>query len=372
MKIPILPILLMATLYLGAGSYVFYRIGNLMPPTVVGRALLVLTGVIVSIAPFMAMGMGDRLPQGVASFLYKVGTSWLILFLYLLMYFLLLDLIRLTHLLPLDRYVSGNWMSACIHTIVAAALLIVGYIHYNNKARVELPLTVEKLLPPNGSLKIVAISDLHLGYGIGRNEAERWVELINRENPDVVLIAGDITDNSVRPLYEQRMEEVFGNIRAGYGVYAVPGNHEYIAGIGQSLPFLQKAGLTVLRDSAALVAGRFYVVGRDDRSNSGRKSLEELTAGLDHSKPIILLDHQPYALEEAERNGIDLQLSGHTHKGQVWPVSLVTKALFEQPHGYLRKGNTHVYVSSGIGIWGGKFRIGTQSEYVVIELSGRP
>jgi predicted MPP superfamily phosphohydrolase len=90
-----------------------------------------------------------------------------------------------------------------------------------------------------------------------------------------------------------------------------------------------------------------------------------------HDNYIILLDHQPYHLEEAEQNGVDLQLSGHTHRGQIFPINLVTDRVYEKSHGYLRKGNSHIYVTSGIGLWGGKFRIGTQSEYLVMEMAGR-
>jgi len=144
------------------------------------------------------------------------------------------------------------------------------------------------------------------------------------------------------------------------------GNHEYRD--TRSVDFIRDANIHLLRDSVALIDNRFYVVGREDKSNTERKPLEELTAGLDPLKPIILLDHQPNQLEEAEKNNICLQLSGHTHHGQIWPLSLITQLIFEKAHGYLKKGNSHFYVTSGIGIYGGKFRIGTQSEYVVINL----
>jgi predicted MPP superfamily phosphohydrolase len=151
-------------------------------------------------------------------------------------------------------------------------------------------------------------------------------------------------------------------------VYASPGNHEYIAGISKSLAFLKEAGVTVLRDSVALINNAVYVAGRDDRTNAARKSVKELTDTLDKSKLLILLDHQPYQLEQAEKNGIDLQISGHTHHGQIIPLSWITEMIYEKAHGYLKKGDSHIYVSSGLGLWGGKFRIGTRSEYVVIDL----
>lgn len=149
-------------------------------------------------------------------------------------------------------------------------------------------------------------------------------------------------------------------------VYACLGNHEYYSGEPKAQQFYKDAGITLLRDSVATVYG-ISVIGRDDRTNLHRRSLSELMQGVDRKgRFTILLDHQPYHLEEAERNGIDFQFSGHTHHGQVWPASWITDAIYEDAFGPLRKGATQYYVSSGVGIWGGKFRIGTRSEYVVL------
>ena len=117
-------------------------------------------------------------------------------------------------------------------------------------------------------------------------------------------------------------------------------------------------------DSAVTVGG-LCIIGRDDRSNPRRRSVAELVRGADRSKYIIIMDHQPYHLERAERAGADFQLSGHTHHGQLWPISWITEAVYECAYGPWRRGHTRYYVSSGMGIWGGKFRIGTRSEYVV-------
>ena len=171
---------------------------------------------------------------------------------------------------------------------------------------------------------------------------------------------------------EMRMYEELGQLKARYGVFAILGNHDYYANNEKSEQLIKKAGIRLLKDEAVLVDNAFYVVGRDDRANDmNRKSLNELTKDLDHSKPILLMDHQPYHLDRTEAAGIDFQLSGHTHRGQIFPINLVTDRVYEKSHGYLRKGNSHIYVTSGIGLWGGKFRIGTQSEYLVMEMAGR-
>lgn len=360
-------------LFLGGNFYVFYRMWQAMPPSLIGRIVLIAIAAITLASLILTFAVGNSLPIGLAGVLYKMGTSWVFILLYFVIVLLVKDLIalanRFLHFMPSDalsRYTVDNWVGLGFMVGFIALLMICGYLKYTWKVRVEQPIAIEKPIGDRDSLTIVGISDLHLGYGIGADELQQWIRLINEENPDVVLIAGDMIDNSTRPLNERHINEYFKDIKAP--VYMCLGNHEYISGIESSLKFIDKTGVTLLRDSVALVDSTFYVVGRDDKMNPRRQSLSELTATLDKSKPIILLDHQPYDLEESELCGIDFQLSGHTHQGQVWPISMITKAIYEDDHGYIKKGNTNIYVSSGIGIWGGKFRIGTQSEYVVVKI----
>ena len=160
------------------------------------------------------------------------------------------------------------------------------------------------------------------------------------------------------------MHEEFHRLQAP--VYACLGNHEYYSDEPDAQRFYQDAGIHLLRDSAATV-GDLTIIGRDDRTNRHRKALKKIITS--HSRYTILLDHQPYHLEQAERAGVDLQFSGHTHHGQVWPISWVTDAIYECAFGSHQRGATRYYISSGLGIWGGKFRIGTRSEYVVADIS---
>lgn len=346
--------------------YVFFRLWQMIPiDSLIGKVALISLFVILLSSFVLSIVAGQVLPSAVLTVLYKVGTAWFFFFVYLLIALLLIEILRILPFPSLHRYLQGSWIGIGVLTGVIVLIFSLGYVKYVHKQRVELNIAVNKEMKP---LKIVALSDLHLGYGIGKAEFKGWIDLVNKEEPDIVLLAGDIIDNNLRPLYEQEMYSLFNQIQTKYGIFAVPGNHEYISGIDKSLEFLNKAGVVVLKDSVSLVDNQFYVVGRDDRSNEKRKSLDLLMLSLDHSKPIIVLDHQPFFLEEAEKNAVDLQLSGHTHHGQIWPISWITERMYELAHGYMKKGNTHIYVSSGIGIWGGKFRIGTQSEYVVINV----
>lgn len=378
MKIAFLFILL---IYLLANVYVFHRIWTAMPPNLVMRIVLIALAFILTSSFFITFTIGDSLPVALTSVLYTIGSSWMFIIIYFVLAFVALDLLILANKLlgitpkgVFDQSSRESWTTMLFTFAFIALLMIGGYLRYTSKQRVYLPIEIDKPIGDSTCiqpLKIVAISDLHLGYTIGRSELEGWVDLINNENPDLILIAGDIVDNSLRPVEKENMTEVLSRLKAEKGVYACLGNHEYIGRVVQNrsqLSFFERAGIKLLRDEVVEIDSCLYVIGRDDRSNKRRKEISDLIKDLDSSKPMILLDHQPYDLSKVEENGIDLQLSGHTHKGQVWPISVITKWMYEIDHGYLQKGNSHIYVSSGIGLWGGKFRIGTQSEYVVIEL----
>lgn len=363
--------------YILANFYVFRHIWISIPPSIVGRITLVSFALIAISSFFISFILGDTMPIWLTSLLYRIGTAWVFILIYFVIVMAAKDLFgvanKLLHFVPSDtitRYTRENWVGFGLMVGFIMLLMVCGYLKYQWKVRVDLPVHIYKTIGDSAnskSLKIVGLSDLHLGYGIGKDELEKWVDMINSENPDIVLIAGDIIDNSVRPLNAENFAESFHKVKAP--IYACLGNHEYISGIKASVDFINKAGIHLLRDSVAEVDSCFYIIGRDDKSNHDRKPLKDLITGLDKSKPLILLDHQPFNLEESEADGIDFQLSGHTHRGQVWPISLITDKIYEKDHGFVKKGNTNIYVSSGIGLWGGKFRIGTQSEYVVIEIN---
>lgn len=337
-------------------------------PAVVGGLALGRVGV--GLAAFLTLFLNfsraiDGLPINLASACYEVGNSSIFILLYLVIAFLLLDLGRLLHLVP-RSWLFSNWITATVMFAVMAALFIGGNIHYNNKVRHTIQLTTDKHL--GRPVKVVMMSDLHIGYHNRRKELARWVDMINAEHADLILIAGDIIDGSMRPLIEENMASELRRLNAP--VYACLGNHEYFSGEQQAQKFFADAGITLLRDSMACV-GQLCIIGRDDRSSLHRRSVAELMRRADRSKYTILLDHQPYHLDRAERAGVDFQLSGHTHRGQLWPISWITDRIYECSYGSWQRGNTQYYVSSGLGIWGGKFRIGTCSEYVVATITGR-
>jgi len=364
--------------------YLSWHVWTILPVASVWKVLVIALGVGSFLLLFLNFGRRfDTWPLSVAQAFYEIGTSSIFIMMYLVILFLVLDLGRLVHLVPRSWLYQNGWSAVAIFVLIFGIFLY-GNLHYKNKVRVELELPTSKTLPKD--YKIVMMSDLHIGYHNTRKELARWVDLVNAEQPDFILIAGDIIDGSMRPILEERMAEEFHRLKAP--VYACLGNHEYYSGHPEAQRFYRDAGIRLLIDSTAVVDSAIVIIGRDDRTNRRRKPVDDLKAPLSSPEGdtnvsqqsieapsgavggtfSILLDHQPYNLDRVETAGIDFQLSGHTHRGQVWPISWITDHVYECSWGSYQRGRTRFYVTSGLGIWGGKFRIGTQSEYVVARL----
>jgi predicted MPP superfamily phosphohydrolase len=258
-----------------------------------------------------------------------------------------------------------NWVLGTLGII--AVMYVIGVVNAQSVKLVNLE--IESSLPrQNRDLNIVLVSDTHLGYVVTKKTFQEWVKMINVQNPDIVVFAGDIADQWLEPVVQQNLHEEFNQLVARYGVFAVRGNHEFMSspkdGLEQYLT--KRTQVQYLRDSGVLIDDSFYVVGRDDRSNRSRVPLSELVKDFDRTKPVILIDHQPTNLPDSQENGITLSLYGHTHAGQFFPGTVGVKYAFDVSHGYAKRGNSHFYVSSGLGTWGPRCRLGSRSEMVRI------
>lgn len=223
-----------------------------------------------------------------------------------------------------------------------------------------------------GDLKIVEVGDLHLGYQESAAKIKRVVETINAQNPDIVLIVGDLLDGGLDEVFDlTRAEAELSKITAKYGVYACLGNHDICTPAFEE--FCSQSGVTLLKDEETLIAESFYIVGRNDRNiltgvREERASLSDIIKDVDQTKPVIVLDHRPEAIEEAVNNGADLLLCGHSHGGQTFPLTIITEQLYEVNYGLEQFQNMTMIVTSGTGLWGPPTRIGTDSEIVVINV----
>jgi predicted MPP superfamily phosphohydrolase len=225
------------------------------------------------------------------------------------------------------------------------------------------------------------VSDTHLGWINRQAQLDGMVQRINALNPDIVFMAGDILDEGIDPSFSQSIISSLSNIKAPLGIYAVLGNHEYISGQQvQFSSFLGQAGIHVLRDEWIMLDRSLYIIGRDDASSSRfwlsgnrRKNVDDLTAEIDAAQlPVILLDHQPVELVSTGNTAVDLQFSGHTHRGQLFPNNLITAKLFAQDWGYYKQNSFQAIVSCGYGTWGPLLRIGSPSEIVVANIKFSP
>ena len=188
-------------------------------------------------------------------------------------------------------------------------------------------------------------------------------------------MAGDIFDEDLGPVIRNNLGDLLKNLRAKEGVFAILGNHEFYGHSGDATRYLEDHHIRVLRDSAVTLPSGVVIAGREDITGERmfrekRKSLQDLLAGSDATRPVIVMDHQPYHLSEVAKNPVDLQVSGHTHHGQLWPFNFITRAIFEISAGYGKIGNTHFYVSPGVGTWGPPIRTSSRPEVIVLEITG--
>jgi predicted MPP superfamily phosphohydrolase len=311
-----------------------------------------------------------------------VGSFHMVVMLYGFIGAFLIDLVRLLNafvpFLPKSFSSHPSPAGPVLFLAVAgitALSIVVGAYNAVRPRTVELDLTISKKAGAAERLTIVVASDLHLGTLVGRSRLEKIVARINALDPDVIFLPGDIVDETVTAKDEVEFSAIMRRLRAPRGVFAVPGNHEFYSGLERNLACLRACGIKVLEDEAINVAGAFVLVGRRDPSSlkakESRLPIRDILAkyGFDDRMPVILLDHQPAHLEEASQAGVDLQLSGHTHAGQLFPLDIINRMVWELNWGYLRKGKTQYYVTSGVGTWGPPVRTGSRPEIVRIRLT---
>ena len=352
-----------------------------------GIGLIYLFVVFSILIAFMAPASGFR------RFMKLLSNYWLGVLVYTIMTVGIADGLRLLLKYPLKNLnfpgralLFGNVGTAVVGVVCAVIITTVsiyGMINAGNIQTTKYDISIDKKAGNLDSLNVVLIADLHLGYNIGCRHMEKMVEKINAQNPDLVVVAGDIFDNEYEALENpDRLAAILRGIQSKYGVYACYGNHDIqekiLAGFtfgGKEKKessvkmdkFLEKAGITLLRDEYTLIDNSFYLYGRPDYERPGRgiderKSPQEITADMDLSLPVLVIDHEPRELQELADAGVDADLCGHTHDGQLFPGNLTIKLMWENACGYLKKDNMHSIVTSGVGLFGPNMRVGTKSE----------
>lgn len=273
---------------------------------------------------------------------------------------------------------AKGYITGAIAIILTTCYFVYGWNVAHDAVETDYTVTSNKLAEGE-NVKIIQITDSHMGTTFSGKGFEKYVDEISSLNPDVIVCTGDFVDGSTT--YEDMVEgcKSLGKAKAKYGVYFIFGNHDldFFGGNRyytdeQLIRELKNNNIKILEDENVLIDDKFNICGRQDATVHDRMSAEELLSGVDKSKFTLLLDHQPLEYKEVEENGADILLSGHTHGGQLYPLAYINKLVSrnDRVYGFEQRNNTSFIVSSGISEWGFGFRTGCKSEYVVINIKG--
>lgn len=383
--------------YLGVSSYMMFRFFYWMKhcnhrfnwlrfkvPFAVVYLFMALSPVIAFLLPKSAVAIVIR----------RISTYWIGIMLYSLLYVVLFDLLRLiakhTKLKNTLLFSRGSVISiSSVVVACAVATCLYGIFNARNIKVNEYSVTVNKSCGSDKHLKAVLVADLHMGYAIGVDHITNMVEKINQQDADIVIIAGDIFDNSYDGMDDpEGIKAQLKSIKSKYGVYAVYGNHDIDEKIlmgftfdwgGKQLHnekmtnFMKECNIKLINDESVLINDEFYLVGRRDTDKPGtedgtRAEISELTKDLDKTKPIFVLSHEPDELQKTADAGADIDFSGHTHDGQLFPGNLTIGLFWENPCGMIKKDNMYSIVTSGVGVYGTFMRVGTDAEICSVDI----
>lgn len=329
--------------------------------------------------------------------LFKIGAYWLGISLYLILYVALIDLLRWIYSKVFkDKYNDfyARTICALLIIVLTGVTSIYGIINAKIVRTTEYEITINKDGGNFKEMTIAMFGDPQFGYNIGEYHLKQAVDIINKNDVDIVCVVGDIFDNQYSAIKNpDKLIDLFNQIKSKYGMYAVLGNHDVEEPIlcgftfndddlenklasKEMLDFIRKSGMVLLYDENVIINDSVNLYGRADqeRPNLGnitRKESGDLFKEVDVSKPIMVLDHEPREYDELEKAGVDLMMAGHTHDGQLWPTKIATDIIWENPYGLWVKNAFHAITTSGLGLFGPNMRVGTITEVCIIHVKFR-
>lgn len=366
------------TIYSLVNFYIFYKGYKALDILQSHTLLYSISAFIVAILFIVAKILESKHSSILTDVLNIVGGFWLAFMLYGFLFFLLSDIILLILRIPgfikVENILQYRKLSFILILIFSSILITGGFINALIPVTREYNLIINKPAGTVKSMRIAAVSDIHLGSIIRKRSIKKMSSIITDLKPDLVLLLGDIVDGEIGPVLRGDLLQYFTCPQTTNGLFAITGNHEFIGGAGRTIPYIESKGIRILKDEMVTLDGGIQLIGRIDKDSfrfyrKERMPLSELIKLADTTKPVILLDHQPFHLDETAKYGIDLELSGHTHNGQMWPLNYLTGMIYELSTGYLKKKNTNFIVSSGYGLWGPRVRSGSRSEVLLINLT---
>jgi predicted MPP superfamily phosphohydrolase len=354
--------------YLIPGLYIFVRVWQLFIPRRHILHYILVYGILFAIYPLqnLAGDSGSRIREILGIF-----SGYLIAFmLYVFLSVLVTDVLLLVNLafriVQWDRVKAWKFRRvyfACI--LVLSALVVTGGIINFNTIRISgYKISCAARSSEIKKLRIAFVSDFHLEKSVPAGFVWRFVKKINDVNPDILLYGGDVLEGRGENI--QDYEKLLGSIRPEFGMFGVRGNHDRIGEENDN--FFSRAGIILLRDSVAVIDHAFSIAGREEAGNHTRMSAQEIAAEAPDSLPLIVIDHRPTEPDQISITHADIAFSGHTHDGQLFPLNFYLRKVYQLSHGYMRKGNTHFFVSSGIRLWGPRVRTAGKSEIMVIDV----
>ena len=335
-------------------------------------ALFVLIAAAYPVAETLSHGSGDRWTNAVT----LAGYYALPLLLYMIMIIIPVDavigVLRLARVASRETVRSPRFRAWRLAVSLGVPVLVVAYGAINHRIlRVhEYRIDIPRRAAAVRDLTVVFMADLHFRDLTSDRFLAELAAKVNAQNPDLILVGGDMLEGDSPDEDTGRYERTFRRMRSKYGIYGVPGNHERFSGAGTG-GFLERAGITFLQDEAVPIDDALTLIGRKDSRSRDRKTVADLLTGVRRDLPIILLTHRPTGFDEARAAGIDIQLSGHTHHGQLFPVNLITAREYDLSWGHLEKDGAHLFVTSGVQGWGPPVRTVGASEIMVIRISLR-
>ena len=361
---------------------------------IVSKLLIALSAIYLLISP-LSIPAAFFSPRGtlLRRILSNIGNYWMGFNLHFVLAMGVCFLIRLiVKLVKKDKYNLRLAQKITNMAVVSFTILmsVYGIVNAQNLKVTTYDVTVDKSSKQD-ELNVVLIADLHLGYSVGVKQMERMVNKINELQPDVVVVAGDIFDNEFSAIYNPvRLAEILRGINSKYGVYAVYGNHDIeedilcgftfsdddvtqVTSIKEMDDFIENCGFTFLYDEAILINDDFYIYGRPDEErpnfgNDSRLEAEKITEGLDLSKLIICVDHEPHDQKKLSAAGVDVDLNGHTHAGQLFPGNIIINFFWDIAYGYKNFDGMHNIVTSGVGLFGPNMRTFTKAEIAQVKI----
>jgi len=360
-------------IYSVANVFLYFK-GLIAFEGIAGRAAYDIIYIFMALS-FLAGKILERVSSSiVADILNVTGGFWLAFILYSTLFILVADLARLlSGLAGADPGPGFRQISYLLSFSLSALLIAAGFLNTLSPVIRRYDISLDKKAHTSG-IRIAAVSDVHLGSVVRRNSLRALSRRLKEISPDMILFLGDLIDGEIGPVIR---DDLLDSLKIPEGVkyvFAIAGNHEYIGGHNKTIPYIESKGIRVLKDEIISLEEGIELAGRKDRDSerftgSGRKSLGELLGGAHAGSPIIILDHQPPYNSGGENADGDIVLSGHTHRGQMWPLNYLTGSLYKVSYGYKKIKNTHYIVSSGFGSWGPRVRLGSRSELLDIRIS---